>query len=91
VAPVAPTTPAAPTLRASPAQPVANDRRAIQQRSPQSQTPAQVQRAPLPQPDLPVAAAREVAPPPPPPRPQQQQAPRPPPPHVPEKVKGEPP
>ena len=91
VAPVAPTTPAAPTLRASPAQPVANDRRAIQQRSPQSQTPAQVQRAPLPQPDLPVAAAREVAPPPPPPRPQQQQVPRPPPPHVPEKVKGEPP
>jgi hypothetical protein len=84
--PATPSSPAAPVVRASPAHPVPNDRRAIPERSPQLQAPAQVQRAPEPQADeaLPVAAPREIAPPPlPPPRPP---PPRPPPPRAPEKI-----
>ena len=56
--PATPSSPAAPVVRASPAHPVPNDRRAIPERSPQLQAPAQVQRAPEPQADeaLPVAA-----------------------------------
>jgi hypothetical protein len=86
--PATPSSPSAPVVHASPAHPVPNDRRAIPERSPQVQAPAQVQRAPVPQPDeaLPVAAPRDIAPPPPPPPPRQP-PPRPsPPPRAPEKI-----